>query len=54
MFNAPEKAWRMKVVGFVPSLLGVMTVGCKWWKDWGNGRDVGEWVSDNVSLNEEF
>ena len=44
----------MKVVGFVMSLLGVMTAGCKWGKDWGNGRDVGEQVSDDVSLNAKF
>ena len=44
----------MKVVGFVMSLLGVMTMGCEWWKDQGNGRDVGERVSDDVSLNAEF
>ena len=44
----------MKVVGFVSSLLGVMTVGCERRKDRGNGRDVGEWVSDDVSLNAKF
>ena len=44
----------MKVVGFVASLFGVATVGCEWWKDWGNGRDVGERVSDDVSLNAKF
>ena len=54
MFDGPKKAQRMKVVGFVPSLLGVTTVGCKRWKDRGNGRDVGEWVSDDVSLNAKF
>ena len=32
-------------VGFVPLLLGVTPVGCKQWKDWGNGQDVGEQVS---------
>ena len=54
MFGGPEKAWRMKVVGFVPSLLGVMTAGCEWWKDQGNGQDVGKWVSNDVSLNVKF
>ena len=44
----------MKIVSFVPSLLGVMTVRCEWWKDWGNGQDVGEQISDDVSLNAEF
>ena len=44
----------MKVVGFVPSLLGVTTVGCEWWKDRGDGRDVGERVSNDVSLNAKF
>ena len=44
----------MKVVGFVPSLLGVVTVGCEGWKDQGNGQDVSEWVSDDVSLNVKF
>ena len=44
----------MKVVGFVPSLLGVTTVGCQWWKDWGNGWDVGERISNDVLLNVEF
>ena len=44
----------MKVVGFVPSLLGVTTVGCEWQKDRGNGRDVSEQVSDDVSLNAKF
>ena len=53
-FGGPEKAWRMKVVGFVPSLLSVMTAGCKQWKDRGNGRDVSEQVSDDVLLNAEF
>ena len=44
----------MKVVCFVPSLLSVTTAGCEWWKDWGNGQDVGEWISDDVLLNAEF
>ena len=44
----------MKVVSFVTSLLGVMTMGCEGWKDGGNGWDVGKWVSDDVSLNAEF
>ena len=44
----------MKAVGFVSLLLGVMTVGCKWGKDQGNGWDVGEQVSDDVSLNAKF
>ena len=44
----------MKVVGFVPSLLDVTTTGCKWRKDRGNGQDVGEWVSDDVSLDVKF
>ena len=44
----------MKVVGFVLSLLGVTTVGCEWWKDQGNGWDVGEQISDDVLLNAEF
>ena len=44
----------MKVVGFVLSLLSVMTTGCEWWKDQGNGQDVGEWVSDDVLLDAEF
>ena len=44
----------MKVVGFVPSLLGVMTAGCKHWKDRGNGQEVGEWISNDVSLDAEF
>ena len=43
----------MKVIGFVPSL-SVMTAGCKGWKDRGNGQDVGEWVSDDVSLDAKF
>ena len=53
-FDGPEEAWRMKVVGFVPLLLSVTTMGCEWWKDGGNGWDVGKWVSDDVSLNAEF
>ena len=44
----------MKVVSFVLLLLGVTTTGCKWWKDQGNGRDVGERVSDDVLLNAKF
>ena len=44
----------MKVVGFVASLFGVVTVGCERWKDRGNGRDVGERVSDDVSLDAKF
>ena len=54
VFNGPEKTRRMKVVSFVLSLLGVTTAGFKGWKDQGNGRDVGEWVSDDVSLNAKF
>ena len=41
----------MKVVGLVASLFGVATAGCEWWKDRGNGRDVGKRISDDVSLN---
>ena len=44
----------MKAVGFVPLLLGVATVGHKQRKNRGNGRDVGERVSDDVSLNAKF
>ena len=44
----------MKVVGFVPSLLSVTTTGCERWKDQGNGQDVGEQVSDDVSLDAKF
>ena len=44
----------MKVVGFVTSLFGVATTGCERWKDRGNGRDVGERVSDDVSLDAKF
>ena len=54
MFDGPEEAWRMKDDGFVPSLLGVTTAGCERRKDRGNGRDVGERVSDNVSLDAKF
>ena len=54
MFDGPEKARRMKVVGFVLSLLGVMTAGCEQWKDRGNGQDVGEQISNNVLLDAEF
>ena len=53
-FNGPEKAQRMKVIGFVVLLFSVATMGCEWWKDWGNGRDVSEQVSDDVSLDVEF
>ena len=44
----------MKVVSFVASLLGVTTVGCKQWKDWGNGWDVSKRVSNDVLLYVEF
>ena len=44
----------MKVVGLVSLLLSVVTAGCERWKDRGNGRDVGKWVSDDVSLNVKF
>ena len=44
----------MKVVSLVASLFGVATAGCKRWKDQGNGWDVGERVSDDVSLNVKF
>ena len=54
MFNGPEKAWKMKVVSFVLSLLGVTTVGCEQWKDQRNGQDVSKRVSDNVLLDVEF
>ena len=53
-FGRPEKARRMKVVGFVMLLFGVVTMGCEWWKDRGNGWDVGERISDDVSLNVKF
>ena len=54
MLNGPEKARRMKVVGFVASLFSVATTGCEQWKDWGNGQDVGKQVSNDVSLYVEF
>ena len=54
MFGGPEKARRMKVVSFVASLFGVVTVGCERWKDRGNGWDVSEQISDDVSLNAKF
>ena len=44
----------MKVVGFVLLLLGVTTAGCKRWKDWGNGWDVGKQVSNDVLLDAKF
>ena len=44
----------MKVVSFTPSLLSVTTVGCKQWKDQGNGRDVSKWISNDVLLDVEF
>ena len=44
----------MKVISFVLSLLSVMTVGCEQWKDQGNGQDISEGISDNVSLDVEF
>ena len=44
----------MKVVGFVASLVGVATAGYEQWTDRGNGQDVGERVSDDVSLNAKF
>ena len=44
----------MKVVSFVPSLLGVATAGCKWRKNLGNGQDVGKGISNDVPLNAEF
>ena len=44
----------MKVVGFVASLFGVATAGYEQQKDRGNGRDVGERVSDDVSLDAKF
>ena len=53
-FGGPEKARRMKVVGLIAPLIGVATTGCEQWKDRGNGQDVGEWVSDDVSLNAKF
>ena len=54
MFGGPEKTRRMKIVGLVGSLFSVATTGCEWWKDRGNGQDVGEWVSDDVSLDRKF
>ena len=54
MFGGPEEAQRMKVVSLVVSLFSVATMGCERWKDRGNGRDVSEWVSDDVLLNVEF
>ena len=54
MFSGPEKTWRMKVVSLIASLFSVATMGCEWWKDQGNGRDVREWVSNVVSLNVKF
>ena len=54
MFDGPEEAQRMKVVGFALLLLGVTTTGCEQWKDQWNGWDVSESVSDNVSLDVEF
>ena len=54
VFGGPEKAQRMKVVGFVTSLFSVATTGCEWGKEQGNGRDVSEWVSDDVLLNAKF
>ena len=44
----------MKVVGLVASLFGVTTAGCERWNDRGNGQDVGERVSDDVSLDAKF
>ena len=44
----------MKVVGLVALLFGVMTAGCERGKDRGNGQDVGERVSDDVSLDAKF
>ena len=44
----------MQVVGFVASFFGVATAGCERRKDLGNGRDVGKWVSDDVSLDAKF
>ena len=54
MFDGPKKAQRMKVVGFVPLLLGVTTAGFKQWKDQGNGQDASKQVSNDVLLNVEF
>ena len=44
----------MKIVSFVASLFGVATAGYERRKDQGYGRDVGEWVSDDVSLDAKF
>ena len=44
----------MKVVGLVASLFGVATAGYERRKDRGYGQDVGERVSDDVSLNAKF
>ena len=44
----------MKVVGFVALLFSVATAGREWWNDRGNGQDVGERVSDDVSLDAKF
>ena len=44
----------MKVVSFVASLFGVATAGHEQWKDQGNGQDVSEQISDDVSLNAKF
>ena len=44
----------MKVVGLVASLFGVATAGCEQKKDQGNGRDVGERISNDVSLDAKF
>ena len=54
MFGGPEEAQRMKVVSLVASHFGVATAGCERGKDQGNGRDVSEWVSDDVPLNAKF
>ena len=54
VFSGPEKARRMKVVSFVASLFSVATAGHKQWKDQGNGQDVSEQISDDVSLNAKF
>ena len=44
----------MKVVSFVVLLLSVTTMECEQWKDQGNGQDVSEWISNDVSLDVEF
>ena len=54
MFDWPKKARGMQVVCFVASLFGVASTRCEWWREWGNGQDVGEQVSSDVSLNPEF